>query len=282
MTSLQATIVNAPANGQLYGIPNDIRYAFSDSERERTNVQGDRTVRAGRKPHADARLHVRAQRADRRPRRADHLAAAQRLRPLEFDTGNDVATPVLLHEFTGASKDFGYEQQHREHRNDLNSIGFNASWDIADNFNLGFDYHDSRAGSHPNDGITGGSQTSFSLAGKVPSTGNCARGDPTGCTNFWTQTFQFNEGLPVAARTLFPTSQAAYAGTGGNTDYTFNTSSLGSQILRINYQEQNTEIKQSRLDGKFKFENGSTFGFGVETRAMRRAPAVLRLEPDDG
>ena len=33
---------------------------------------------------------------------------------LEFDTGNAVATPVLLHEFTGASKDFGYEQQHRE------------------------------------------------------------------------------------------------------------------------------------------------------------------------
>ena len=93
--------------------------------------------------------------------------------------------------------------------------------------------------------LTGGSQTSFSLAGKVPSTGNCDRVvTPTGCTNFWTQEFQFNNGLPVAARTLFPTSQAAYAGTGGNSDYTFNTSSLGSQILRINYQEQNTEIKQ--------------------------------------
>ena len=59
-----------------------------------------------------------------------------------------------------------------------------------------------------------------------------------------------------------------YAGTGGNSDYTFDTSSLGSQILRINYQEQNTDIKQARIDGKFTFENGSTFGFGVETRAM--------------
>ena len=130
-------------------------------------------------------------------------------------------------------------------QNDLNSIGFNASWDVADNFNLGFDFHNSRAGSHPDDGITGGSQTSFSLAGKVPSTGNCARGGPTGCTNFWTQTFQFNDGLPVAARTLFPTSSAGYAGTGGNNDYSFDTSSLGSQILRINYQEQNTDIKQA-------------------------------------
>ena len=48
----------------------------------------------------------------------------------------------------------------------------------------------------------------------------------------------------MAARTLFPTSTDAYAGTDGNTDYTFDTSSLGSQILRINYQEQNTDIKQ--------------------------------------
>src|SRR6185436_9657815 len=43
---------------------------------------------------------------------------------------------------------------------------------------------------------------------------------------------------------------------------------LGSQILRIQYQEQNTEIKQSRIDGKFKLENGGSFNFGVETRAM--------------
>ena len=265
---VQATIVNAPANGQLYGIPNDIRYAFSDSERTRTNLQA--TVQfapfEGLTLTADYTYALNELTEDR----GEQTIWLQRngFDRLEFDTGEAVATPVLLHEFTGASKDFGYEQQHREHRNDLNSIGFNASWDVAENFNLGFDFHNSRAGSHPDDGITGGSQTSFSLAGKVPSTGDCARGSATPCTNFWTQTFTFNDGLPVAARTLFPTSTAGYAGTGGNSDYTFNTSSLGSQILRINYQEQNTDIKQSRIDGKFTFENGSTFGFGVETRAM--------------
>jgi TonB-dependent receptor len=267
-------IVNAPANGQLYGIPNDIRYAFSDSERTRTNAQ----------------VTVQFQPVDGLTLTADYTYALNELMEdrgeqtiwlqrngfdrLEFDTGQEVATPVLIHEFTGASKDFGYEQQHREQRNDLNSIGLNASWDVAENFNLGFDFHNSRAGSHPDDGITGGSQTAFSLAGKVPSTGiggnpaNCARG-AAGCTNFWTQTFQFNGGLPVASRTLFPTSMDAYANTNGNSDYTFNQSSLGSQILRIAYQEQNTDIRQSRIDGKFKFEGGSTFGFGVETRAMQ-------------
>ena len=109
----------------------------------------------------------------------------------------------------------------------------------------------------------------------APNPADPARRPCRNASNFWTQTFQFNNGLPIAARTLFPTSSAAYAGTGGNTDYTFDPTSLGSQILRIDYQEQNTDIKQARIDGKFTFENGSTFGFGVETRAMESQPACF-------
>ncbi len=154
-------------------------------------------------------------------------------------------------------------------KNDLNSVGFNASWDIADNFNLGVDFHNSRAGSQPDDGLTGGSQTSFSLAGKVPSTGDCAA---------WLGAVARTSGRRRSSSTTVcrlrrvrcsRPARPRYAGTGGNSDYTFDTSSLGSQILRINYQEQNTDIKQGRIDGKFTFENGSTFGFGVETRAMQ-------------
>ncbi len=263
-----ATIENAPANGQLYGIPNDIRYAFSDMERERINLQG--AVQFAPMEGLTLTVDYTWATNELTEDRGEQTVWLQRngFDVLRFDTNNAVATPVYLHEFTGANKDFGYEQQHREQLNDINSIGFNANWDVAENFNLGFDYHDSRAGSHPNDGVTGGSQTAFSLAGKVNSDGtSCARGTTPGCTNFWTQEFTFNGGLPIAARTLFPTSSAAYAGTGGNSDYDFGNN-LGSQILRINYQEQNTEIKQSRIDGKLKFENGGSFGFGVETRAM--------------
>ena len=49
-----------------------------------------------------------------------------------FDTNEAVATPVLLHELTGSGKDFGYEQQHREQKNDLRSVGFNADWNVSD------------------------------------------------------------------------------------------------------------------------------------------------------
>jgi TonB-dependent receptor len=273
---VDAEIVNAPANGQLYGIPNDIRYAFSDSERERTNAQF--TVQFAPFEGLTLTHDITMVEQNLKEDRGEQTIWLQRngFDFLEFDTGNDVATPVRLHEYTGAGKDFGFEQQHREQRNSLLSLGFNADWDVTEQFNLGFDFHRSRARSLPDDGITGGSQTAFSLAGKAPSActefyGANPMGGAPACrnqTNFWTQDFQFNGGLPVAARTLFPDRLSALAGTGGNSDYTFDETSLGSQILRIAYQDQRTNINQARIDGEFKFEGGSTFGFGVETRAM--------------
>jgi TonB-dependent receptor len=271
-------IDNAPADGQLYGIPNDIRYAFSDAERERTNAQ--LTLQFAPIETLTLTGDVTYAQQDITEDRGEQTIWLQRngFDHIEFDTGETVATPVLLHEFTGSGKDFGYEQQHREQKNDLVSVGFNASWDVAENFNLSFDFNDSRARSLPDDPTTGGSETLFSLAGKVPSacldsvpTPTDADVNATTCvnsTNFWTQTFQFNNGLPIAGRTLFPNQIAAYGNTGGNSDYTFDSSSLGSQVLRINYRDQVTDIKQARIDGKFDFEGGSTFGFGVETRTM--------------
>ena len=273
-----ATIDNAPANGQLYGIPNDIRYAFSDSERERIN--GQLSVQfapiEGLTLTADYTLAQNSITEDR----GEQTIWLQRngFDHIEFDTGAAVATPVLLHEFTGASKDFGYEQQHREQKNDLKSLGFNVAWQASEKLNLNFDFHDSEARSLPDDPITGGGQTAFSLAGKVPST--CLESYPANpddadaaipcrnASNFWTQTFTFNNGLPVAARTLFPDQLSAYAGTGGVSDYSFGPGSLGSQILRIAYNDQTTELKQSRLDAKFEISDRSTLAFGVETRAM--------------
>jgi TonB-dependent receptor len=181
-----------------------------------------------------------------------------------FDTNEAVATPVFLQEMTGAGKDYGFEQQHNEQRNELNSIGFNAEWAVSDRLNVALDYHTSEAKSLPNDGITGGSQTAFSFAGKVPSTGNCTTGV---CTNFWTQEFQFNNGLPIQGRTLYPTNTAALAGTGGNSDFLFDASTLGSQVMRLAYEEQTTEVDQLRLDSSLEFDEGR-LQFGVETREM--------------
>ncbi|HEU4603313.1 MAG TPA: TonB-dependent receptor [Steroidobacteraceae bacterium] len=260
-----ATIENAPKAGQLYGIPDDVRYAFSDQERERVNAQ----LVAQFAPTDSLTLTADYTFAQNEitEDRGEQTVWMQRngFTHVVFDTNETVATPVFLQEMTGSGKDYGYEQQHREQKNDLKSIGLNVDWKVTDSFTLGFDGHDSKARSLPNDPITGGSETLFSAAGKVPSTGNCQTGV---CTNFWTQEFTFNNGLPVAGRTLYNTNSDALAGVNGNSDFSFDASSLGSQVMRLNYQAQETEIKQARLDGTLDFSNDGRLQFGVETRKM--------------
>lgn len=261
-----ATIINAPADGALYAIPNDIRYHFSDRERERTNAQ--LTVQFAPTDTLTLTADYTYAETDLTEDRGDQTLwmNANRFNYVEFDTGHAVATPLVLQEDEGTAKDFGFEQQHREQKNELKSIGFNAEWHVTDNFSLSLDVHDSQAESLPDDPLTGGGETLFSFAARVPST--CAASDPNLCTNRFVQTFRFNDGLPLAQRTLYAAPSTAVPATGGDPNYAFQLSDLGSQYLRINYQEQTSDITQARIDGNLKFENDSRVQFGVETRAM--------------
>lgn len=262
-----ATIVNAPATGSLYAIPNDIRYHFSDRQRERTNAQ--LTVQFAptdtltlTTDYTYAEMELIEDRGDQ-----TLWMNANRFNRVEFDTGRAVATPLLIQEDEGTSKDFGFEQQHREQTNELKSIGFNAEWQATERFSIGLDVHDSKMESLPSDPITGGGETLFSFAARVPST--CAP-EPNDdlCTNRFQQTFRFNDGLPLAMRTLFPQPTTTAPASGGDPNFAFTPEHLGSQYLRINYQEQVSETTQARIDGNLKFDNGSRVQFGIETRAM--------------
>ena len=140
--------------------------------------------------------------------------------------------------------------------------------------------------------ITGGSQTAFSLAGKVPSScqqsvlnTNTPNPTDTVCvnsTNFWTQQFQFNNGLPIAGRTLFPNQIAAYAGTGGNSDYTFDPGSLGSQVLRIAIRIRRPTSSRPASTASSASKAARSFGFGVETRDDGIASACVGWLPGHG
>ncbi|MBL8271277.1 TonB-dependent receptor [Steroidobacter sp.] len=261
-----ATIVNAPAVGSLYAIPNDIRYHFSDRERERTNAQ--LTVQFAPTDTLTLTADYTYAEMDLIENRGDQTLwmNANRYRYVEFDTGRSVATPLVLQEDEGTAKDFGFEQQHREQTNELKSIGFNAEWHVTDKFSLGLDVHDSKMESLPSDPVTGGGETLFSFAARVPST--CVPVNSTNCSNRFVQTFFFNDGLPRATRTLYADPTTTAPSTGGDANFAFTPDHLGSQYLRINYQEQTSDITQARINGNLKFDNGSRVQFGVETRAM--------------
>jgi TonB-dependent receptor len=254
-----AVVKNPPKIGQLYGMPNDSRYAFSDFERERINAQG--VVQFAPSDAVTLTLDYTFAGNDITEDRGEQTIWLQRngsFTNLTFDTGQEVATPVFLRDIVGG-KDFGFEQQHNEQRNTLNSIGFNAAWRVTDNFTLGLDAHNSKVKSEPNDPtVKGASATFFSFAGT-----NCVA---SSCPGAFSQEFTFNNGLPIMARTFYPTLDDAVAGTNGTKNADFTASQLGSQMLRVWSFEQETEVKEGRLDGALEFDNGR-FQFGIDTRS---------------
>ncbi|WP_407354076.1 TonB-dependent receptor [Luteimonas sp. R10] len=254
-----ATVVNAPEIGQLYGMPNDIRYAFADYERERIN--GQAVVQFAPTDALTFTLdytHSTNEITETRGEQTIWLERSNSFTHLEFDTGETVATPVYLRDVVGGTKDFGYEQQTNNQKYKLASLGFNADWQVTDRLRLNFDAHSTESQSLPNDPVTGGGATWFSLAG----TNNCSDGPY--CGGNWAQEMWFNESLPIAARTWYPTIDDALADTDGVVNPDFPASQLGSQVLRVNALSQVTEIDQARVDGTFDFDNGR-FRFGADT-----------------
>jgi TonB-dependent receptor len=244
-----APVQNAPAVGQLYGLPNDLRYHYSDRKRDRTN--GQAAVQF--KPvdtlmlttdYTYAENHLQENRGDQT------LWFVRKASAVTFDTNQAVATPAMISENTGVGKDHGFEQQYRDQTNTLRSAGFNADWKVTDKFGMTFDYHDSSMKSLPT-GSTGGTELTVSIAGPVVKA----------------QTLYYNPHLPIMTYTLDDTP--------GNHNGVFDEPDLGTQPMRIFYQDQVTKIKQARLDAGLDFDGNKRslfeagrFQFGVETRSM--------------
>jgi TonB-dependent receptor len=250
-------VVNAPGIGELYARPNDLRYAFSDFERERIN--GQAVVQFAPTDSLTLTLDYTYSTNEITENRGEQGMWLQNSNytDVEFDTSGAVATPVYIREIAG-TKDFGMEQQRSMQKYKLGSLGFNAQWDVSDNFRLNFDAHNSKTESRPNDPLTGGGSIFMSIAG----TNNCTAGPH--CGGSWVQEMFFNNGLPAGSQTWYPTTADALAGTNGVTNPGFVEGEIGSQVLRINAQTQVSEIKQGRIDGEWNFDDGR-FTFGVDT-----------------
>lgn len=253
-------VENAPQIGQLYSMPNDLRYAFQDFERERVN--GQAVLQFAPNDAFTFTLDYTYSTNEISQFRGEQTMWLQNSwSHVKFDGDDQVATPVYIRDIAGGAKDFGYEQQRDEQEYKLGSLGLNAQWAVNDRFTLTFDAHNTKVESNPNDPVTGGSSTAFSLAGMAPNRS----------TQNWTQEYWFNSGLPIMAATLFPSTADAVANTNGTVNPAFGPSQLGSQIMRIWSTRQESEVKQGRLDGALDFDNGR-FLFGVDSSevSMRR------------
>ncbi len=236
-----ASVDNPPEVGQLYGRPNDVRYSYSDRHRERTN--GLLTLQYRPVENVTATLdylYAENYLQEHRGEATFWFANGTSATRVMFDDG-PVAAPLIYAETLDA-KDNGFEQQLREQVNTLDSIGFNLAWDASDTLSFSFDAHNSTLESVP-DAPANAGELAMSIAAPIHAS----------------QTADFSGDLPSVSSTIND------GNTNGNGQWDLDD--FGTQIGRIWYAAQETEITQLRLDGSLFLDQGR-IDFGVESRAM--------------
>ena len=238
-------LTNAPAIGQLYSMPSDLRYFITDQERERTNAQ--LTLQFRPVDALTATLDYTYSEQDTFQARAEQSIWMDTYKSnLGFDD-ETVATPVNYNEDRGdqAPRDLGLALQELNQTNENDSIGLNISYDVNDYFNLTFDGHSSTAESKPD--AEYGSWLNTGLGANI-SAGQSV--DFSG--DYPTMTLDFDDCDPAR---------------GLNCNGMLDQDDVGTSILDMRYASQKTEIDQFRLIGTYEFDEGS-IEFGVESRSM--------------
>jgi len=230
---------NAPAVGQLYARPNDVRYSFADQQRERTNAQ--LTLQYRPIENLTATLDYTYAQKDQSEHRGEVTTWLQKgayTTLVEFDN-SAIKTPKFVSEdyaAKGAAVDTGFAQQYREQQDTLESTGLNVDWAVNDQLTVTLDAHHSTMESVPT-GPGHSGELDVGIGSVVKTSAN----------------WQFS-GAEIPTWTQ--TNKSDLAG------------SLSSSVLRVWSVEQLSTVDQGQVNAKWKFDDGGSFDFGIERREM--------------
>ncbi|WP_440877132.1 TonB-dependent receptor [Thalassotalea sp. PLHSN55] len=240
-------VTNAPAAGELFAIPSDLRYAVSDHERERTNAQ--LTFQYAPTDSLIATLDYTYAKQDIFQARAEQSIWMddRYFSDITFDTDNpNVRSPILVSQERRdlLPRDLGLAIQEQNQVNENKSIGLNLAYEVNDSLSLELDVHDSTAEGRPD--APYGVWTNLGLGANVN------RG----------QGVDFSGDFPVMLVDFDDESRGNL-----NPNGVLDAGDIGTSILDMNYARQQTDITQIRLNGTYELEDGS-IDFGIESRAM--------------
>lgn len=244
-----ATVQNAPANGEIYNLPSDIRYSLEDSNRIRQN--GQLTLQYRPVDNLTATLDYTYSenelKADRSQQSTWYNISA--ISNLVFDD-SEVKTPLIYEEAYAPSegKDVSFAQQYFESKSRNNSIGLNLAYEASDDLHFELDYHNSTAKNVAHQGEAG-------LNANVV-TSNYA---------------DFSRDMPVMGVTIDDTYVDPVTGTNGNANGVLDGGDVSGAMGTISYGSQETEIEQLRLMGSYNLGDAGLFtdmgvSFGLEAR----------------
>ena len=238
-----ADITNAPAPGQLYALPTDLRYALEENHRERTNSQ--LTFQFRPVESFTATLDYTFSKNDLEAYRAQQSTwyNISAISEATFDTGNAVATPIIYRETYGGGKDVSFAQQQFSAVSINNSVGLNLEWNVSDSFTLELDYHDSSAENET-------FRPELGLNANIV-TGNYSN---------WSGDF------PVMGISFDDSDPSK-----GNNNGIIDGGDVSGAMGTIAWDKQNASVEQLRLMGKLELDNfiffdESKMTFGLQTR----------------
>ena len=238
---------NTPTDGgTLVAVPDDSRYHFSESSRERIN--GQAVVQF--KPIETLTITADALFAQNRSseRRSDESNWFNR--PFDEVTFNGtedgIATTSYLHETLNGVKDTGSENAYRAQKNRLYDFGVNARWALTDRLTLAVDGHIGKAESLP-DNPNGASSTAVAFSSPILNSQSLDWG-----TN----------GFPVQKFTIDDSVK-------GNNNGVWDAGDLSSQQNRQFTSTQSQRIKEIRADLGWDLGDESRFDFGGDYRTTK-------------
>lgn len=233
-------IENAPSDpNTLVAIPNDSRYHYSESSRERINASATLQF----KPVETLTLTSDIIFAQNKISEARSDQGNWFNRPFDrvrFDDNPVIATAVFLEEGSRYGvKDIGFEQQYRATKSELQSYGLNASWEITEGLTLNLDGNHSTSSSLP-DSRNGASSTLVSLGAPVVDG----------------HSVDYSGKIPQQNWTLNDATR-------GNGNGVLDIGDLGTQVQRTNSSSQRHRLNQIRADLGWEFEGGGRFDVGA-------------------
>ncbi|MGV8837235.1 TonB-dependent receptor [Cellvibrio sp.] len=239
-----AEIINPPEVGQLYALPNDLRYHFVDNHRERNNAQLTLQFKPTEKllgtlDYTYAENQIEEARGDKT------VWLQGNITKIVFDKNPDVAGPLSLEQAWNFPKDNSYAQTSGNVTNTLKSLGVNLEFEATDRLTLMVDAHDSE--------LEGGPEEAY---------GSAVRSGMAVAIGSYT-TFDFSKKLPQVTNLINDSVK-------GNSNGIADIGDVSSTVFDFTYARQKMDVSQVKFDAKYEFDSFILEG-GVETRNMQSA-----------
>jgi TonB-dependent receptor len=242
---------NMPTGNPLVVFPNNSDYFFSEVERERINGQLTLQFR----PTESLTLTVDgliAQNEATEMRSSQGNWFNRPFAQVAFDGNSTVTSVTFLQEGLSAPKDIAWGQQLRATKDKLESIGFNANWQVSDRFGLQLDAHTSTSESLPNGP---GGLTSYDFG--------------TGAATIAAHSLDLTSGFPVQSYTYNDNDGTCVPATGAgckNDNGIIDIGDVSSSVGRTSLQRQTMDLDEIRLEGSFSLNDTMSMKGGVNYR----------------